>query len=185
MTDTENLWVVAFIDPLCGGCKRLAVEWEKLVTVETVTVRKVKFGYVDISVEANKEILQSYTGGKTVELTPSVFMYGTDKTKPEEYLGEYKMHELELYIGKYCDHHGFGLSSAQLGVHAAGKQTADLKYDIQEGPAGLDKLKYFAGDALSGNYDIKGDFLQNFGGHGDAGYQGGYNGNSYAGHGAQ
>ena len=116
VTDTENVWVVAFIDPLCGGCKRLAVEWEKLVTVETVTVRKVRFGYVDISVEANKEILQSYTGGKTVQYTPTVFMYGSDKAHPVEYEGDYKLASLETYIGSYCDSHGFGLSSAQLGA---------------------------------------------------------------------
>ena len=52
-TDTENVWVVAFIDPTCGGCKRLSVQWEKLTTLETITVRKVKFGYMDITVEEN------------------------------------------------------------------------------------------------------------------------------------
>ena len=28
--DTEHVWVVAFIDPACGYCKKLALQWEKL-----------------------------------------------------------------------------------------------------------------------------------------------------------
>ena len=74
-TDKENVWVIAYIDPSCGGCKRLSVQWEKLTTLETISVRKVKFGYVDISVEANKEIITQYTSG-SVNLTPAVYVYG-------------------------------------------------------------------------------------------------------------
>lgn len=49
VTDTENVWVIAYIDPACGYCKKFATQWEKLTTVETIQVRRVKFGYVDVS----------------------------------------------------------------------------------------------------------------------------------------
>ena len=35
-TDTENVWVIAYINPRCGGCVKFAVEWEKLTTYETI-----------------------------------------------------------------------------------------------------------------------------------------------------
>ena len=109
VTDTENVWVVAYIDPACGGCKRLAVEWERLTTVETIRVRKVKFGYVDVTVEANKEILQTYTAGKSVEYTPTIFLYGDDKYSPVLYDGDYKFDSLNSWICGYCDDHGYGI----------------------------------------------------------------------------
>lgn len=52
-TDTENVWVVAYIDPRCRDCLILSLEWEKLTQIETKERRKVKLGYVDISVEEN------------------------------------------------------------------------------------------------------------------------------------
>lgn len=108
VTDTENVWVVAYIDPACGGCKRLATQWEKLTTQETITVRKVKFGYLDITVEANREVLQTYTGGYEVKSTPTIFLYGQDKYAPVLYDGDYTVDHLNSYICGYCDEWGYG-----------------------------------------------------------------------------
>ena len=80
--DTENIWIVAYIDPACGQCKKFAVEWERLRTVETIRYHRVKFGYVDITLEATRKIVGKYTSGKGVKDTPSVFIYGDDKKKP-------------------------------------------------------------------------------------------------------
>ena len=109
VTDTENVWVVAYIDPACGGCKRLAVEWERVTTVERITTRRVKFGYVDVTVEQEKEVLTTFTGGKAIEYTPTVYLYGEDKYHPVEYVGDYKFDSLVDYICGYCDDHGFGV----------------------------------------------------------------------------
>ena len=49
--DVENVWVVAYIDPRCRDCYVLSVEWEKLTQIEEKEKRKIKLGYVDISVE--------------------------------------------------------------------------------------------------------------------------------------
>ena len=110
VTDTENVWVIAYIDPACGGCKKLAQQWEKVTTLETITVRKVKFGYLDVTVEANKEILQTYTGGYKVTATPSVLLYGQDKYAPSVYDGDFTVSHLNDYICGYCDDYGFGES---------------------------------------------------------------------------
>jgi len=109
VTDTENVWVVAYIDPACGGCKRLATQWERLTTLETITVRKVKFGYVDITVEANREILETYTAGARIESTPIIYLYGQDKYAPTLYYGDYTVDSLNDYICGYCDDYGFGV----------------------------------------------------------------------------
>ena len=62
--DVENVWVVAYIDPRCKDCLILSVEWEKLTQIEEKTRRKIKLGYVDISVEENWKIIQDHTKGK-------------------------------------------------------------------------------------------------------------------------
>ena len=49
-TDIENVWVIAYIDPRCRDCLTLSMEWEKLTMIEEKEMRKVKLGYVDISV---------------------------------------------------------------------------------------------------------------------------------------
>ena len=109
VTDTENVWVVAYIDPACGGCKKLATQWERLTTAETITVRKVKFGYLDITVEENREILETYTGGATIEATPTIYLYGRDTYAPTLYYGDYTVDSLNDYICGYCDDYGYGV----------------------------------------------------------------------------
>ena len=52
-TDTQNVWVVAYIDPRCRDCLNLSIEWEHLTEIEEHEMRKVKLGYVDISVTEN------------------------------------------------------------------------------------------------------------------------------------
>ena len=59
--DVENIWIVAYIDPECGACKKFSIEWEKLRTVETIKYKKVKLGYVDVTLEASRKIVGKYT----------------------------------------------------------------------------------------------------------------------------
>ena len=110
LTDYANVWVIAFIDPTCSGCRRLAVEWERLTTLESVTTRKIKFGYMDISLDVNKEITEKYTGGRAIDLTPTVLMYGANKMQPVEYLGNYLTDSLNTEVCNFCDREGFGIT---------------------------------------------------------------------------
>jgi len=157
VTDTENVWVIAFIDPACGGCKRLAVEWEKLTTVETVSVRRVKFGYLDITEEVNYEIVQSYTGGRKVEYTPTVLVYGQDKRSPLEYEGDYKVDSLEKYVTGYCDKNGYGIAPKSVDYNG-----------LNKGPAGLGYLRSIGEAALDGKYNINDDYYGHVGGYAGA-----------------
>jgi len=50
LKETESVWVVAFIDPSCRLCQNLSVEWGKLIQLESIGLRKVKFGYIDVTV---------------------------------------------------------------------------------------------------------------------------------------
>ena len=86
--DVENIWIVAYIDPACGACKKFSIEWEKLRTVETIKYKKVKLGYVDVTLEASRKIVGKYTQGKEVEGTPTLFVYGNEKMAPIEFKGD-------------------------------------------------------------------------------------------------
>lgn len=81
-TDVENIWVVAYVDPRCRDCLKLSLEWDKLTQIEEKEHRKIKLGYVDISVEENWKIVQDHTKGKKLTHTPAVTLYGDDKESP-------------------------------------------------------------------------------------------------------
>ena len=75
-TDMENVWVVVYIDPRNPDCYTLSIEWEKLTTREEKEMRKVKLGYVDISVRENWKILQDHSKGSKIIHVPAITMYG-------------------------------------------------------------------------------------------------------------
>ena len=81
-TDVDNVWVIAYIDPRCRDCLSLSVEWEKLTQIEEKEKRKIKLGYVDISVTENWQIIQDHTKGKKLTHTPAVTLYGDNKESP-------------------------------------------------------------------------------------------------------
>jgi len=56
-TDTENVWVIAYVDPREPESLTLSLEWEKLTQIEEKEKRKVKLGYVDVSVVENWKII--------------------------------------------------------------------------------------------------------------------------------
>jgi len=109
-TDVENVWVVAYIDPRCRDCLVLSLEWEKLTQVEEKEQRKVKLGYVDISVEENWKIVQDHTKGKKMTHTPAVTLYGDNKESPYWYTAEEQptAKGVHTWASSYADHHGYG-----------------------------------------------------------------------------
>ena len=107
--DVENVWVVAYIDPRCRDCLILSVEWEKLTQIEEKTKRKIKLGYVDISVEENWKIIQDHTKGKKMTQTPAVTLYGKNKESPHWYPNDQiDAKGVHTWASSYADHFGYG-----------------------------------------------------------------------------
>ena len=109
VTDVENVWVVAYIDPRCRDCLILSLEWEKLTQIEEKEMRKIKLGYVDISVEENWKIVQDHTKGKKLTYTPAVGLYGNSKDSPYFYKGDQPTGKgIHTWVSSYADHYGYG-----------------------------------------------------------------------------
>jgi len=82
-TDTENVWVIAYVDPRTPDSLILSTEWEKLTQIEEKEKRKVKLGYVDVSVVENWKIIQDHTKGKQLNYNkPNITLYGENKESP-------------------------------------------------------------------------------------------------------
>ena len=108
MTDQKNLWIVAFINPNCPGCSSLAKEFNKLATYQRNSFRKVKFAFIDTSLESSAEVLEYFTGDdKEIEYTPTILVYGRDKTDPIHYRGDLKIAALNVYTTIYCQKYGY------------------------------------------------------------------------------
>lgn len=84
-TDIDNVWVVAYVDPRCRDCISLSIEWERLTQIEEKVKRKIKLGYVDISVTENWKIIQDHTKGRKLTHTPAITLYGENKEVPYWY----------------------------------------------------------------------------------------------------
>ena len=108
-TDVENVWVIAYIDPRCRDCIELSIEWDKLTQIEEKERRKVKLGYVDLSVAENWRIIQDHTRGKKMTHTPAVTMYGENKESPHWYPADHPTHDgLHTWVSSYADTFGYG-----------------------------------------------------------------------------
>ena len=109
-TDVDNVWVVAYVDPRCRDCLSLSIEWERLTQIEEKVKRKVKLGYVDISVTENWRIIQDHTKGKKLTHTPQVTLYGSNKETPHFY--EEEEHPsadgVHSWVSSYADRFGYG-----------------------------------------------------------------------------
>ena len=109
--DVENIWIVAYIDPACGACKKFSIEWEKLRTVETIKYKKVKLGYVDVTLEASRKVVGKYTQGKDVTGTPTLYVYGDQKMEPIEFKGDLTAKNINEYLVKYAEDNGYEYST--------------------------------------------------------------------------
>ena len=147
--DVENVWVVAYIDPRCRDCLILSVEWEKLTQIEEKTKRKIKLGYVDISVEENWKIIQDHTKGKKMTQTPAVTLYGKNKESPHWYPNSHPDAKgVHTWASSYADHFGYGYWQPDqykgTGVHGHAGHGKHGGY----GQKFRTKGKYLAGDQV-------------------------------------
>ena len=77
--------------------------------IEEKEKRKVKLGYVDLSVAENWKIIQDHTRGKKMTHTPEVTIYGDNKESPHWYPTEHPDHEgLHTWVSSYADSFGYG-----------------------------------------------------------------------------
>ena len=71
-------------------------------------MRKVKLGYVDISVAENWKIVQDHTRGKKLTSSPAVGLYGANKNAPHWHNGKATAPVLHTWASSYADHYGYG-----------------------------------------------------------------------------
>ena len=168
-TDVENVWVVAYIDPRCRDCLILSLEWEKLTQIEEREKRKIKLGYVDISVEENWKIIQDHTKGKKMTHTPQVTLYGQDKQHPHFYNREKQPSAggVHKWVSSYADYHGYGWWNPDDYTGAAGHPGYGPKDGYNRRGYGIGKRR---------SYDSK---LRHDGGLGKHGVAVGYGGKGY------
>lgn len=109
-TDIDNVWVVAYVDPRCADCIQLSIEWERLTQIEEKIKRKIKLGYVDISVTENWKIIQDHTKGRKLTKTPEITLYGDNKETPHWYRKPEKAtaEGVHSWVSSYADHFGYG-----------------------------------------------------------------------------
>jgi len=162
-TDVENVWVVAYIDPRCRDCLILSIEWERLTQIEEIEKRKVKLGYVDISVEENWKIIQDHTKGKRITHTPAVTLYGDNKESPYWYSKEENpsAEGVHTWVSSYADHFGYGYWNPNqyqgAGVYPSfDNQGNDQYHSGVLGSAGVPTGPYGSGYKTSGKWQ-KGD----------------------------
>lgn len=152
-TDVENVWVVAYIDPRCRDCLILSLEWEKLTQIEEREKRKIKLGYVDISVEENWRIIQDHTKGKKIKNTPEVTLYGKDKEHPYFYNKDAPSADgVHKWVSSYADYHGYGWWNPEQ-YHGAGAKYGQHGHGHGRGADGVDRHGY--GISKRRGYDSK------------------------------
>ena len=149
--DTENVWAVAFTIPTCHSCHELAPEWGKLQKAQTIGLRKIKFGYVNLDEDDSENILENYSGDIEVEFTPTILVYGPDKAKPIEYDGDYSFEDMNRKFCGYCDKHGFKHPGARP-FDPPKKQKQELQGGDDD-PEDVKILRAIGELALSGRFD--------------------------------
>ena len=99
--DKDNAWVVTFYADWCPYCKPFSDEYAKAVSDPALQGKRVKFGAVDVM--ANRDLISKYG----IKRSPTIKVFGTDKSAPEDYLGHRKSADLVSYCGEYCNKHDF------------------------------------------------------------------------------
>jgi protein disulfide-isomerase A6 len=78
VTNSDELWIIEFYAPWCGHCKSLAPEWEKSAKALKGLYH---VGAVDATVDPD------LAGRFKVSGYPTIYIFGADKKKPEDYTG--------------------------------------------------------------------------------------------------
>ena len=99
--DDENVWMVTFYADWCPYCESFEPELAKAIAHENLSGKKIRFGAVDVM--ANRELTQKYG----IKRSPTVKMFGRDKTSPDDYLGQRKYADIRDYADSYANEHNY------------------------------------------------------------------------------
>lgn len=99
--DKDHAWVVTFYADWCPYCKPFSDEYSKAVSDPALVGKRVKFGAVDVM--ANRDLIKKFG----IKRSPTIKVFGIDKSAPEDYLGHRKQADLVSYCGEYCTKHNF------------------------------------------------------------------------------
>jgi thioredoxin-like negative regulator of GroEL len=105
--DSDNLWVVAIISPECESCKELLTDFSTITSAENLAGRSLKFGVVDASTDAGKAWLKQEAADLDIKYTPTLVMFGKDKSAPTVYDGLYNHDPINEFICNQCDVDGY------------------------------------------------------------------------------
>ena len=113
LTDNENVWAIAYISPKCKACKKFKPAFERLTENEQMKGRNIKFAYVNVNDDSREDLIEKYTPAGELEFTPTLFMYGKDKSNPTEHpSADYTYNSLNEQVCTYTDNNGYSNEGA-------------------------------------------------------------------------
>lgn len=99
--DKDHAWMVTFYATWCPYCKTFDPELAAAMQDSRISDKKIRFGAVDVM--ANRDLTQKYG----IKRSPTVKMFGHDKSAPEDYLGQRKHIDITDYAEAYANNHNF------------------------------------------------------------------------------
>lgn len=99
--DEDNVWMVTFYADWCPYCAPFDTEFTAASTDPLLADKKIKFGSVDVM--ANRDLTTRYG----IKRSPTVKVFGVDKSAPEDYVGHRTQADLVKYCNDYATEHDF------------------------------------------------------------------------------
>ena len=128
--DDKNAWMVTFYADWCPYCKNFDPQLEAAAKDARLQGKHVKFGAVDVM--ANRDLTKQYG----IKRSPTVKVFGRDKAKPEDYLGQRKTKNVLDYLDTYANEHNFLHAPEPEPVKEEPKQENPLGDLLGQGPPG-------------------------------------------------
>ena len=99
--DDDNVWMITFYADWCPYCAPFDTEFTAASNDIALADKKIKFGSVDVM--ANRDLTTRYG----IKRSPTVKVFGVDKSAPEDYVGHRKQADLVSYCNDYATTHNF------------------------------------------------------------------------------
>ena len=99
--DADTLWMITFYADWCPYCAPFDTEFTAASTDTLLSDKKVRFGSVDVM--ANRDLTTRFG----IKRSPTVKVFGVDKSAPEDYVGHRKQADLVTYCNDYAIQHNF------------------------------------------------------------------------------
>ena len=99
--DKDNAWMVTFYADWCPYCKTFDAEYANAAKDTRLKDKNIRFGAVDVM--ANRDLTKQFG----IKRSPTVKVFGRDKSAPEDYLGQRKQSDVLDYVDSYTTKHNF------------------------------------------------------------------------------